>query len=366
MGNPFTPSFGRTPPVTAGRQDHLDEFAYALENPGAMARVGLITGARGMGKTVMLNEFERIARNAGWAVISETSLPGLLDRLTSSELPQILDGLAGPGHRRSVSGASVGALGVSASVRSEVENERPVGWDARRYINEITERTGLVITVDEIHRHAADDLRQLTVLVQHSIREERPIVFVAAGLPTSVSDLLHDDVLTFLRRASRFDLDRLPDHAVRRALFEPARDAGLPFSREGAAEAVAGAQGYPFLVQLVGSESFRAAEVDHSSEINERHVRSAIPRARRILTRNVHDTALAALSPKDMEYLRAMAGDDGPSRTGEIAERLGVTAGHAGMYRRRLIDQGLISAPARGVVEFCLPYLRDRLLAEEE
>ena len=366
MRNPFTPTFGRTPPVTAGRQDHLEEFAYALDTPGAMARVSLITGARGMGKTVMLNEFERIARSAGWAVISETALPGLMQRLTTSGLPQALDSLVGPGTHRAVSGASVGALGVSASVRSEVENDRPAGWDARRYITEITEHSGLVITVDEIHRHAADDLRQLTVLVQHAIREDRSIVFVAAGLPTSVSDLLHDDVLTFLRRASRFDLDRLPDHAVRRALFEPARDAGLPFDRDGAAEAITGAQGYPFLVQLVGSESFRAAENDHSTEINERHVRSAIPRARRILTRNVHDTALTALSPKDMEYLRAMAVDDGPSRTGEIASRLGVTSGHAGMYRRRLIDQGLISAPARGVVEFCLPYLRDRLLAEDE
>lgn len=365
MRNPFTPTFGKTPPITAGRRDDLDEFAYALDTPGAMGRMTLVTGARGMGKTVMLNEMERVAREAGWAVVSETAVPGLMDRLAGVGLPAVLEDVHRPGDHVSVQGASLGALGVSASVRTETENERPVGWNVRRLIGAITEHRGLVITLDEVHRHATDDLRLLTTTLQHAIREDRPVVFVAAGLPSAVSDLLQDEVLTFLRRAQRIDLGRLPDHAVRRALVVPARDAGLPFDRDGAAAAVDGSRGYPFLVQLMGSEAFRCAQRAGSAEITEQHVAAALPRTLRIMGQNVHDTALATLSPKDRAYLDAMTLDAGPSRTGTIAQRLGVTPGHAGMYRRRLLDHGVIAAPQRGVVEFALPYLREHLVAAQ-
>lgn len=365
MANPFTPTFGRTPPLTAGRREEVEEWEYALTTPGAMARASLLTGARGMGKTVMLNEFEQVARAAGWAVISESAVPGLMGRLNASALPQILDDLAGPGTQRRLSGASAGALGVSASYRSDISNDRPAGWDARRFVDQITQHTGLVITIDEIHKEAVEDLRELTMLIQHAIREQREIAFVAAGLPSAVSDLLTDDVLTFLRRATRFDLGRLPHHAVRRALVEPARDAGLPFDRDGAAAAVQGAQGYPFLVQLVGAESFRGAERDHAREITERHVALALPRAHAVMSRNVHQIAVKNISAQDRAYLNAMAVDDGPARTGEIATRMGVSASHAGVYRRRLLDQGLIAAPGRGLVEFSLPYLREYLRQED-
>ena len=55
MKNPFTPGFGNSPPVLAGRDDILAEFADAIDNgPGALGRATLYTGARGTGKTVML------------------------------------------------------------------------------------------------------------------------------------------------------------------------------------------------------------------------------------------------------------------------------------------------------------------------
>ena len=75
--NPFTPTFGTSPPLLVGRDPLIEEFADALEDgPGAPGRATLYTGARGSGKTVLLNEVEDRAQAAGWLVVSETATPG--------------------------------------------------------------------------------------------------------------------------------------------------------------------------------------------------------------------------------------------------------------------------------------------------
>ncbi len=64
--NPFKPSFGASPPLLVGRDSLIEEFAEALEDgPGSAGRATLYTGARGCGKTVMLNAVEDRAKERG-------------------------------------------------------------------------------------------------------------------------------------------------------------------------------------------------------------------------------------------------------------------------------------------------------------
>lgn len=68
--NPFTPSFGHLPPLLVGRAEALDESVQALDGgPGGPGRTTLVTGLRGMGKTVMLEAFEDEARQRGWLTV---------------------------------------------------------------------------------------------------------------------------------------------------------------------------------------------------------------------------------------------------------------------------------------------------------
>lgn len=61
--NPFSPGTGTTPPYLAGRVEELTDFRYALlDGPGSHERLSLVSGMQGVGKTVLLNEFEDIAR----------------------------------------------------------------------------------------------------------------------------------------------------------------------------------------------------------------------------------------------------------------------------------------------------------------
>lgn len=89
--SPFTPTFGSSPSVPVGRADIVESFTLALRSgPGSPSRALLLSGTRGVGKTVLLNEVEDAAREQGWAVITETALPGLVNRLVNEHLPALL------------------------------------------------------------------------------------------------------------------------------------------------------------------------------------------------------------------------------------------------------------------------------------
>lgn len=144
-----------------------------------------------------------------------------------------------------------------------------------------------------------------------------------------------------------------------KALEVPIRAAGRTITEEALQIAVNGTGGYPFMIQLVGLHAWRA-ESD-AAEIDARQARRGVDQAHRKVGQLVHASALADLSAVDRSFLAAMAHDDGPSRMGDIAGRLGVDAAYAGQYRLRLIAAEVIEPRGHGLVTFTLPGLRDYL-----
>lgn len=365
MPNPFKPGFGVSPPVLAGRDDLIAEFEDALEDgPGALGRATLYTGARGAGKTVMLNAVERRARARGWVVVSETATAGFIRRITNQHLPAVLQGLDPEAVRRRIS-AVTGPLG-SGGVTWATSDAHVAELGLRNQIELLTDlladhQTGLLITLDEIHRNQIGELRELTTTVQHAFREERELAFVGAGLSSTVSDVINDDVLTFLRRAERHALGAVDPAEVRRALEEPIAAAGRSVAGDALRALVEGARGYPFLIQLVGAQAWRLhpSAPDISVEDAHRGVANAVRRLGSLL----HEPALAGISAVDRSFLVAMAHDDGPSKMADIQQRMEVDGSYASQYRLRLIAAELIRPVNHGHVDFAVPYLREYLRA---
>lgn len=107
MTNPFHASFGVSPPLLVGREQVLQDFEEALEDgPGSAGRATLYTGARGSGKTVMLNAIEDRARERGWLVVSETATAGFIDRMTTQHLPRLLRDFDPSAVRRRLTGVT--------------------------------------------------------------------------------------------------------------------------------------------------------------------------------------------------------------------------------------------------------------------
>ncbi len=137
--------------------------------------------------------------------------------------------------------------------------------------------------------------------MQHAFREGRELAFVGAGLAASVSDVINDDVLTFLRRAERHALGPVPRSDVQRAFREPIEMAGRSIGNDALHVMVEGASGYPFLLQLVGAQTWRVHPTE--GEITVEDATLGVTRARRRMGALIHEPALtAAASPTELIY----------------------------------------------------------------
>ena len=363
MPNPFRPTFGVTPPLLAGRDAEILAFGDALDaGPGAPGRATLYTGLRGIGKTVMLNEAETQARQRGWVVVSETAVPGLVDRLTAHRLSETAAQLEMASTGRKVTAVALPFHLGGITWQPPTVEDRP---DLRAQLSALTDYladhgTGLLLTVDELHRADRAGLRELAATVQHCFREERPIAFAGAGLPAAIADLLNDDVLTFLRRADRYHLGAVDPADVADALQTPLGTAGYTITDSALQIATAGTGGYPFLIQLIGFWICKLADTA-AALIDETTAAAGVHAARRRLGSLIHEPALRDLSHVDRTFLAAMAVDDGPSRMADVAARLAADANYASQYRLRLIAADMIYPAGHGRVDFTLPYLRDYL-----
>lgn len=123
--NPFRPGFGVSPFELGGRQVELSTFMYGLfGGVGSMQRALLVSGSRGVGKTVLLNEFERQAREQGWIVVRAYPDAEMISRLRDSTLPQVYYGLdqSEPPRKRTVTGIGISSIG---SISTQVDERDP-------------------------------------------------------------------------------------------------------------------------------------------------------------------------------------------------------------------------------------------------
>lgn len=357
MANPFKPTAGAEPPHLIGREDALELFIEGLEDgAGAPGLLSIISGPRGIGKTALLHRAEGVALEHGWVTISDTATPGLLERLKRGveiHLHELGQGKS-TWHITAVQAASF-------AITREMAPAAQV--DLREQMTELTtilrdHETGLLITVDEIHSVDRAELVQLSATVQHLIREGLPIAFIGAGIPQAISNLLNDKVATFLRRADPIMLDSVLLDAVRDSLRQTFKDSNIAITEEHLTTAARATGGYPFLVQLVGYHVWRLSK---SEGVTDQTLSRGIEAARKRLGSTVLDTALADLSDVDRTFLVKMSIDDGPSNMSSIAERMDESIKYVGVYRRRLLDTGIIRPAGRGKVEFTLPYLAEHL-----
>lgn len=363
--NPFTPTFGTSPALLVGRGPVIEEFADALDaGPGAPGRALLLSGQRGVGKTALLNTLEDQARQRGWLVISETALSGLAERITTDHLPRLLAEHDPRGNTsRRFSGLS--APGRLGGINFDTEPRHQPTPSLRSQLTDLSEHlsrhdTGVLLTIDEIAPETLRDLQAIAATVQHLFREERPIAVIMAGLPQSVEALLDAPGITFLRRALHHPLGAVSRAAARRGLDVPVRQAGRSWEEAALSESVAATRGYPYMLQLVGFHAFRGSGRTIGSE----ETAAAVERATRDVSSLVHRPTISSLTAMEVAFLEAMAEDDGPSATSDIAQRMGKTPVYVGQYRRRLLDKHIITAPVHGSVMLAMPGMREHLRGE--
>lgn len=326
--NPFRPTFGVPPLYWVGRTAVLDAFRNALQSPaGASARTMIVSGARGIGKTVLLNELEDSAKAQGWICIRASGRTNMVGELVETTIPRLIEQLASRDKRK------INRIGIGG--------------------------VGILLSIDEVQDASVEDLTSIAVAYQDLLRDELDISFVAAGLPQGVNRLLDLPGVTFLRRAQRFVLGPLSAGNASEAFTATAADSGLNFSSEAISKAVELSKGYPYLVQLVGSLAWERAYARDETQIEASDVDSIADEAISILCTQVHLPAASSLPPAQRQFLDSMssASVDGIATIAEIAESQGRTVRSLSATRQRLIDADLIEPAAHGELQFVIPYM---------
>jgi hypothetical protein len=374
--NPFSPGAGSPPPELVGRDPILAQARILLGRvkQKRSEKSMLLTGLRGVGKTVLLNEIERIARSQGYHTIPiEAHEDKPLATLIAPHLRRVLydlDRLAGAGDKvkrgLAILRSFIGGLKLSVhdvSIGLDIEPEKGAADSGDLEIDlpnlfvavgEAAEdrKSAVAIFIDEVQYFNQKELGAL-IMSMHKIQQRQlPLVLLGAGLP--ILPGLAGESKSYAERLFSFpDIGPLSAPDAAKALRDPAKAAGVNFEPPALDEVFRLTKGYPYFVQEWGYQSWNLATASPiTKQIVKKATATVIPR----LDMNFFRVRYDRLTPGEKNFLRAMAElGEGAQRTGDIADALKVKVTSLGPVRAKLIKKGMIYSPAHGDMAFTVP-----------
>jgi hypothetical protein len=352
--NPFNPSFGRVPKIYLDRTQTVKQLETDIQDVDSPYLTTLIYGMRGSGKTALLTDVSRdIRKLPDWLVVdltmSDKLIPTLIElvyKQADRGLQKLLTGING------ISVDTAGILKVAYQRdRSSVTNSphQPLLESLAETLHQ--RKLKLLITIDEISSTPA--LREFASIYQILLRNEYHIALLMAGLPSKVSELQNDDVLTFLLRSQRIYLEPLSLLTIKSSYQTAFSRDGRSINSANLNYITKATNGYAYAFQLLGFLLWRTG----AQQINRGTIMQVLPKYKEELFRNVYLKMYQELSDVDQDFVYAMASlNQEPVKTAAIGAKMGKPKNYISIYRRRLIDDQLIIAPAWGEVKFTLPY----------
>ena len=379
--NPFNPGAGFPPPELAGRDYLISRMKIALGRR-AVRRHGkhmLLVGLRGVGKTVLLNHACELAKDMDFeVVVGETDASkrqaGAFARELAQNigeiLPHLAKGLAARALdkiRQALSSFSmtISPDGLSFKVETDPDPASIIYSSASLTglfvaVGEAAaeREKGILIAIDEVQDLPIEDLSALIAAAHRADQMQLPILLIGAGLPNLPGKAC--EAKSYSERLFHFpSLGPLTEDDARSALLLPAEREGVKIQKEALEQMVEAAEGYPYFIQEWGSNTW---EIATGNTITADDVKAAKPLVEASLDENFYSGRTGRLTPKEIEYLHAMAQlGPGTHSTGEIAKKLGVVTSSISVRRQDLMDKGMIYSPAYGALAFTVPMF-DRYL----
>lgn len=378
MPCPYTPGAGTIPRALAGRERELAQFTTMLRririgNPGQSL---LVTGLRGVGKTVLLETFQDIAIADGWVARSTeathgTRLSKVIATLSRSALLELsrMEALKDR-VRRSLGVLKSFTISTGTGVDSTLEVAAEVGvadsGDLARDLGELLIEVGgvakdagrgVVFLIDEVQFLDRSDFEVLIAALHLASRRVWPIAVVGAGLP--MLPRLAGETKSYSERLFWFRRIGAPGEAdAREALHAPAATLGVEITDDALELLFVLSGRYPYFLQEYGKHAWLLAT---APTIRREDVEAAQPVVQGILDDNFFSVRIERATDTERRYLRAMASTgDGPYKSDEVTRRAGYAATtETGPLRDTLIRKGLIYSPRHGELAFTAPHFAD-------
>ena len=278
--NPFRPGAGHQPPYLAGRESEQNEIRRMLSQ-SVITENAILTGLRGVGKTVLLESFKPIAQSMGWvwagADLSESAsvTESILATRILADVALVTSSIVVKEETKK----QIGFTGKSETTR------QPLNYEVLRYLydstpgliadklkcvmefvwNYVPKETikGIVFAYDEAQNlsdHAAQREYPLSLLLevfQSLQRKGIPFLLILTGLPTLFPKLVESR--TYAERMFHIlFLKQLSEAASREAILRPVDNSLCPiqFAEDSVSTIVELSGGYPYFIQYICKEVF--------------------------------------------------------------------------------------------------------------
>lgn len=376
--NPYAAGAGTKPPELAGRDQLIFKADIALGRivSSRFAKSLVLTGLRGVGKTVLLNHFRAMALQKGLTDVrieatEGQSLPSLLAEPLHSALLKL-------DRMRAADETLMGAVNALKTLVGSVNISfqdvdlrlglppNQAGSLSRNLISVFQEigkaaqerNTAVILFVDELHVVDESSLVALIQALHLASQDGLPVMMMAAGLPSIPAQM--GQAKTYAERLFEFPkIGHLPPLDARRAIVAPAERHQAGFTDQAIDLIIEQTKGYPYFLQEWASCSWDVAK---ATPITKDDVDLARVDAINNLDVSFFRTRVEQLSPAQKRYMRAMAElGEGPQRTGDIAKVLGRPSSSVASVRDQLMAKGVLYSPGHGLTEFTVPMFDDFL-----
>jgi AAA ATPase domain len=376
--NPYAPGAGTKPPALTGRDEEIEAFELLIDRlAGGVAGQGMvITGLRGVGKTVLLNTFEDMAIERDWFPIfkeceDSTSLPAVVARQSRRLLEDLrptakIRRTVRTAFERLTTFSVVDAGGLELRFdfgRAEADTDA-LGEDFTELLVALgvaaAERgRGVVFLLDEVQFLHPSEFGPFVVGLHRINQKALPLTCVAVGLPSLPS--LAGRARTYAERLFAYPtLDRLPREAADEALARPAWVREISFSKSALDYAYERTAGYPYFLQEYGKYSWNVAS---GKRIERKDVVRGGELAQRALDEGFFLVRAERATEAERRLMCAMATIAGPPyAVSDVVAALGKRSStQISVHRDSLIKKGLVYSPRMGALDFTVPLFADYL-----
>lgn len=383
--NPYRPGVGTKPAYLAGRDGPMRRFRAVLRSAPEQPANMRLTGLRGVGKTVLLGEFEQLAREVEWAAgFLELNPRHNTDEALAAAIDAIADRVGEEISRAERLKArlgraarAAGSLGVTYSdVKLSIDPTALDGTsDLAQRLFELVElvvekgRHGFVLLLDEAQvvrderdRGGEHPLSLLISAVAALQRREVPLGLVLCGLPTLTGNLLR--ARSYTERMFRGEeIGRLAADEATAAFTEPLRDRTVVADKALVSAVVREVEGYPYFIQLWGAELWDAADAAEVLLLDERLLELTTDDIYRRLDIDFYEPRVSTLTPAEQDVLLATAACPYPPlATVDLNEAVDKTPGNVNVLLGRLVEAGVLYRIRKGQYEYTAPKFREYLI----
>jgi AAA+ ATPase superfamily predicted ATPase len=376
LKNPFNPGAGRRPPYLAGRENEISEASLIIKKlkSNKVEKSMAIYGLRGVGKTVLLNEFQKIADQEGLLTehveISEKEdFRKMISRiirkiiLKISPIEKMKENV-----KNALRALKSFTLAIPDGPEFSLDIDKFIGHaDSGNTTQDLIDlfislgeaaleaNKQICIFIDEVQYLENKDFSALLSALHRLNQKEYPILLMVAGLPQIAG--LAGEAKSYAERLFNYiKIDSLVEEKAREALVTPVLAENVTFNEEALQYVLKKTGRYPYYIQAFGKEIWDLGDnpisLTNAIGANEKFISQ--------LDDGFFKVRLDRTTSGEKQMMKAMASiGKGPYKMSQVADKRGLKINSLSPHRSSLIKKGLIYSPDHNQIEFTVPLFDD-------